>query len=150
MRRMILNMSSENKELSAFKKELRSLFSKSRKLEEVAVLIKDKLSESDESVSANDLKQRFKKFSEKNTFKEGDIVTWKEGLQDRNLPKENTPAIVVKVLTGDDVVLEESTTITAASPYFRNELDLLVGVISNGRFMISHQISSRFEHYKGK
>ena len=60
-----------------------------------------------------------------NTFFEGQIVTWKAGLQNRQAPDYCEPAIVTEVLPAP--IFDPSHN-TAGSPYFQEPLTLVIGV----------------------
>lgn len=136
--------------MSDSKKDLIQLISSSQDNKDEAKellkkLIKSSLADSDtKPVSKEELLKRYTKYNERYKFKAGDIVTWKEGLQDRAHPKANEPAIVIEII--DPPILDETK--DAGSPYFRNYYDLVLGVIVKEKFLISHHISNRFKPYK--
>lgn len=83
-------------------------------------------------------------FLTKEDFKVGQIVKWKKDLKNRKLPQKNQPAIVVRVL--DEPIV--STDDESSSPYFLENLDIVLGVMSNdGTFLTFYYDSSRFESY---
>lgn len=100
--------------------------------------------EIDKPITKEELLTRYMRYKKKYSFKEGDIVKWKEGLQDRTTPKMNEPAIVVEVLKEP---IFDSTN-DAGSPYFRNAYDLILGVVRKDKFLTAYYVSSRFELYK--
>ncbi len=86
-----------------------------------------------------ELKARYARLCKKYVFQPGDIVQWKAGL--RNKSSEGL-FVVIEVL--DAPVLD--TSCEAGSAYFREPLDLLLGLISHGGdFLLYHYDSRRFE-----
>ena len=78
-------------------------------------------------------------------FEVGQIVKWKKHLNNRKLPRENQPAIVVNVLDKPIVSSDDE----AGSPYFLEKLDIVLGVMSKeGIFLTFYYDSSRFESYE--
>lgn len=93
---------------------------------------------------AEELKSRQRCMAEKHEFVPGQLVWWKEGLKNRQHPGEGEPAVVVSVLR-EPVYDEEGD---SGSVYFREPLDLVVGVIlDSGRFRCFHVDSRRFAPY---
>lgn len=88
------------------------------------------------------LKEAFRIFSEENTFKPGDLVEWKPGMQNR---RTVGPFIVVKVL--DEPVFGEHE--SAGTHIFREPLDIVCGICdsNDGEFMCFHMDSRRLRHY---
>jgi hypothetical protein len=81
----------------------------------------------------------------KEKFQLGQLVQWKENLQNRILPEEGQPAIVLKML--DEPIIQDNK--EPGSPYFREPLDIVLGVLdSKNRFITLYYDSSRFEVYK--
>jgi hypothetical protein len=79
------------------------------------------------------------------TFKVGDLVRWKEGFRNRNLPHDNEPAIVVEILPEPFFDLEASK----GSPYFREPLDIVLGLVHpDGSFLTYHFDHRRFEPHR--
>lgn len=77
-----------------------------------------------------------------NTFKVGDLVTWKTGLKNRKYPKKYQPAIVVAVLDTSITNIEDNS----GSPYFREPLDVVLGVLSEeGVFNTYYYDKRRFK-----
>lgn len=90
------------------------------------------------------LRDAFDSFLEKEDFKVGQIVKWRKDLNNRKLPRQNQPAIVVKVL--DEPIT--STDKESGSPYFLEKLDIILGVMyEDGTFITLYYDSSRFESY---
>ncbi|MCT7958971.1 hypothetical protein [Laspinema palackyanum] len=83
-------------------------------------------------------------FLEKQSFKVGQIVRWKNNMKNRKLPYKNQPAIVVAVLNEPIINnLEDS-----GSPYFRENLDIVLGIlVNNNTFLTFYYDSRRFERY---
>jgi hypothetical protein len=71
----------------------------------------------------------------------GDIVCWKDGLKNRKRPAYGEPAIVIEVLK--EPVFEGTD--DAGSPYFREPLTLVLGLLNGDDFLIFHYDGRRFE-----
>ncbi len=81
----------------------------------------------------------FRKLNEKNTFKPGDIVNWKVGLQNK---MSTGPFVVVEVFKVPVFDLEGSS----GSPYFREPLNLVLGhFVADTEFIIGYYDSRRME-----
>lgn len=91
-----------------------------------------------------DLQRRNTNLGQKHTFKVGDIVRWKEGLKNRKVPNEKLPAIVVEVL--DKPIYDEKAEV--GSTYFREPLDIILGMIIKGDLITFHYDSRRFEPFE--
>jgi len=78
-------------------------------------------------------------------FTKGQFVKWKKGLKNKKLPYEDQPAIVLDVL--DKPIYGEYD---PGSPYFREPLDLILGMGEDDDFLIFHYDKRRFEPYKLK
>ena len=107
------------------------------------------LSFSEENISnpketALKLKECFKLFKVENNFKEGQLVSWKKGLKNRNLPRYDEPALVIKVL--DEPIFSDET--ESGSLYFREPLDMILGVIINQEFQIFYYDKRRLKPFK--
>ena len=93
------------------------------------------------------LKSVCKSFLKKESLEVGQIVKWKEHLQNRKVPHKNQPAIVIAIL--DKPVI--STDNDFSSPYFLENLDIILGIIvKNGTFFTFYTFyydSRRFEPY---
>ena len=75
----------------------------------------------------------------------GQMVVWKPGLKNRRLPAYGQPAMVVERLTIS--ILDHET--EAGSPYYREPLDMLLGILHrNGDFLVYHFDSRRFQPYE--
>jgi len=80
-----------------------------------------------------DLQKKYALFLRKDTFRVGDLVTWKPGLTNRRYPRNGTAGVVTRVYP---VPLKDSSKSEAGSPYFNEELTVAVGVIdSDGDFV---------------
>ncbi len=90
------------------------------------------------------LKVACKNLLQKETFEIGQIVKWKNSLKNRRLPHNNQPAIVVEIL--DEPVV--STEDEVGSPYFLENLNIILGIIvDDGSFLTFYYDSRRFEAY---
>ncbi len=78
-------------------------------------------------------------------FKVGDLVKWKNGLKNRKLPKKYQPAVVVAVLDTPILNIEDNS----GSPYFREPLDIVLGVVSeDGVFNTYYYDKRRFTSFE--
>ncbi len=94
-----------------------------------------------------DLQRLNTNLGQKYQFKVGDIVHWKDGLKNKRIPDYKLPAIVVDVL---EVPLYDEK-VEVGSPYFREPLDFVLGIIIKGDLLTFHYDSRRFELFeKGK
>lgn len=86
---------------------------------------------------------RYAAFVERSSFVPGDLVQWKLGLRNKQLPDYGVPAVVVEVF--------EPLTDTfhgPATPYFRERLDITLGVLdSDDDLVVFHFDSARFERF---
>ncbi len=79
------------------------------------------------------------------TLRPGQMVTWKPGLKNRRFPAYGQPAIVVERLTIP--ILDHEA--EAGSPYYREPLDVLLGILRrDGDFLVYHFDSRRFQPYQ--
>lgn len=120
-----------------------------RKLEELAASIDVRTKSSDYDVGGakkiEPLRERFQSLTAVHVFKAGDIVKWKEGLKNRRRPKINEPAIVIEYRPVADVFTDEKD---AGTPYFREPLNLVLGLIDDGELYIYHFDGRRFEPWR--
>ncbi|NJL52758.1 MAG: hypothetical protein HC930_12085, partial [Hydrococcus sp. SU_1_0] len=80
----------------------------------------------------------------KEDFKVGQIVKWKKNLDNRKLPRQNQPAVVVRVLDEPIISPEHEP----GSAYFLEKLDIVLGVMAKDEtFLTFYYDSSRFESY---
>lgn len=92
-----------------------------------------------------DLQERKKFFETHPIFKPGDIITWKEGMQNKTIPDKDVPGIVINNFF--PALRDEERDVTSA--YFNEQLDIQVGFISkNNEFVIFSHDSRRFKLYK--
>ncbi len=92
------------------------------------------------------LRERYQLFQRGHDFAPGDLVTWKAGLKHKRFPRYGQPAVVLEVLATP--VLDHQD--EAGSTYFREPLDLVVGVIweedpGRGELIAFHYDSRRFQ-----
>jgi hypothetical protein len=82
--------------------------------------------------------------TEKHSFKEGDLVVWKQGLKHKQVPDYGVPAVVIKVL--EEPILDNEAPL--ASPYYREELDILLGILDDDDDLLCfYYDSKRFEPF---
>lgn len=94
--------------------------------------------------TASKLQECFELLNVENDFQEGQLVSWKKGLKNRRRPKYDEPAIVIKVL--EQPVFSEET--RSGSPYFREPLDIILGVLVNEQLEIFYYDKRRLAHFK--
>lgn len=81
------------------------------------------------------------RYQEYYVFKPGDIVRWKADMKNKKRPAYHEPAVVVEVLYDPVMDLKDS-----GSAYFREKLDLVLGLVDDdGDFILFHFDSRRFE-----
>jgi len=95
------------------------------------------------------LKENLQLLLKTNKFEVGQIVKWKKGsqnsLRNKEFPLDEQEAIVVEVL--DNPVLHPEA--ESGTPYFREPLDLVLGLIDkDGDFITFYYDSRRFEPVK--
>lgn len=95
---------------------------------------------------ATALKQRFDSLNTRHSFKPGDLVRWKTGMQNRVCPSPNKPAIVLEVLPAPILDTEKDS----GNVYFGEPLDIVLGFFwesepHRGDFIYAHVDSRRFE-----
>ncbi len=82
--------------------------------------------------------------TESHIFKKGDLVVWKKGLKHKQVPDYGVPAVVLKVL--DEPILDNEAPL--ASPYYREELDVLLGILGEDDDLLCfYYDSKRFEPF---
>lgn len=92
------------------------------------------------------LRERYHQLKEvRHDLRVGMVITWKPGLSNRRLPLCGKPAVIVEML---DAPLFD--TAEAGSTYFREPLDLIIGVFieageHRGDFMVFHANSQRYQ-----
>lgn len=88
------------------------------------------------------LLQRFAALQVKHRFRPGDLVQIRPGLRMEKFPYDGEPGIVVEVL--DSPIFDTSK--NSDSPYFRDKLDIIIGIIhADGGFLRFHMSSDRLE-----
>lgn len=84
------------------------------------------------------------RYLERDRFAVGDIVRWKAGLRNKQLPEYETPAVVVEVL--DEPIVDSLH--GPETPYFRERLDIALGVLDpEDDLVVFHYDSARFERF---
>ncbi len=87
------------------------------------------------------LKAAAELFEERNALEVGMLVQWKPGMSDKKKPLYGEPAIVLEVLSQPIYDTEAK----CGSPYFRQPLDIILGVLDqNNDLLILHNDSRRF------
>jgi hypothetical protein len=76
----------------------------------------------------------------------GMLAVWKPGLKNRRFPRYGEPVVVVALLDTPIVNPDHES----GSPYFREPLDLLLGVVRGGdrEFLVYHADRRRFQLYE--
>jgi len=100
------------------KKRLAEIFASRQKLSEP-------ISEEKQKELADKLLPLHSNFLKNYEFKEGQLVVWKEGLQNRARPRLKEPALVIELLKepGFDTDKDSGT------PYFCEPLNMIIGVL---------------------
>lgn len=114
-----------------------------KKIIEGAVGNKEKRNNNSPEVTIEKLTQLKQSLDKVHDFKVGDIVKWKQNLKNKSIPEYDEPAIVLALL---DEPLMDSTK-EAGSIYFREPLDIVLGVLSNDEMMCYHYDKRKFEPY---
>lgn len=87
------------------------------------------------------LRDRQRQYTATEQFRVGDLVMWKDGLDNRTVPRPNHPAIVTRVYPAP-IFCGESR--SAGHPLFREPLDIVVAHLDeDGDFMEFHLDSHR-------
>jgi len=122
-------------------KEIEELV-KQRLLEDMPVPV----SENTRKEIAEKLPLAYQAFHEKREFKEGQLVEWKEGLKNKVRPRLREPAIVMELLKTPEFDKERDS----GTPYFREPLDMIVGVIeeNEGNLLCFHVDKRRFKPFE--
>jgi hypothetical protein len=93
------------------------------------------------------LREAQEALTERHDFRPGQLVEWKTMLRNRQLPEYGQAAVVLEVL--DEPVVNESE--PADSPYYREPLDLILGVIDgDGDVAAFHFDGRRFKSLVGR
>ena len=126
--------------------------SKAKELLELLELLEPRMEKAEEKEDTiyseediSNLVKLNKSFLKPHNFTKGQLVKWKRGLKNKALPHENQPAIVLDIL--DTPVYGEND---PGSPYFREPLDLILGINENDEFLIFHYDKRRFEPFEQK
>jgi hypothetical protein len=72
-------------------------------------------------------------------FQPGEFVRWKEGLKTKRRPLEGEPAVVIEVLK--EPIYDPKDEV--GSTYFREPLDLILGVLGDEGELISYYFDKR-------
>ena len=88
------------------------------------------------------LKELVDRIDQHNVFSKGQFVRWKPGLKNRKVPEYDEPAIVIGVLLPP--ILDPSE-IAAASPYFQEPLNLVIGLFHDDDLLEFRVDGRRFE-----
>ena len=74
------------------------------------------------------------------------LATWKPGLKNRRFPRYGEPVVVVTLL--DTPIINPGD--ESGSPYFREPLDLLLGLVrgDDREFLVYHADRRRFQPYE--
>jgi len=92
-----------------------------------------------------DLRERKKSFETSPTFKPGDVIVWKEGMSNKNIPEYDIPGIVINNFYP---ALQDHDT-EVVSTYYNDILDIQVGFITKeNEFIIFAHDSRRFKVYE--
>ncbi len=81
-----------------------------------------------------------------NAFRKGQFVRWKPGLKNRKFPEYGEPVIVTGVLPTP--ILDPSEN-AAASPYFQEPLNLVIGIFQDDDLLEFRVDGRRFEPADG-
>jgi len=77
-------------------------------------------------------------------FKVDQFVEWKPGLKNKIRPRINEPAIVIQLL--EEPLIDEKQ--DSGSPYFREPLDMVIGIIQDNGLILFHVDKRRFKPYE--
>jgi hypothetical protein len=88
------------------------------------------------------IKELFDRLHRPNRFAKGQLVKWKPGLRNKAFPDYGEPAIVMAVLA--DAVFDASEN-SAASPYFREPLTIIIGTYADDDLVEFYVDGRRFE-----
>jgi hypothetical protein len=94
------------------------------------------------SVDTDRVRAIYDSYTQHHEFRPGQMVEWKPGLRNKRLPDYGQPAVVQDVLA-EPVI---NTADPADSPYFRERLGLILGVLDgDGDLMFLPFDASRFQ-----
>lgn len=96
---------------------------------------------------AEKLSSAYQAFHEKHEFEKGQLVEWKEGMKNKLRPRLREPAVVMELLEPPEPDVERDS----GTPYFREPLDMVVGVIEKNEenFLCFHVDKRRFKPFSG-
>ena len=86
----------------------------------------------------------FRRLEESHIFAKGQVVKWKPGLKNRNVPEYGQPAVVTCVLS--KVIYEE--TAGSGTPYFMEPLTIIIGFHHEDDLVEFYVDGRRFEPYE--
>lgn len=92
-----------------------------------------------------ELKERASRlfYDKPESFKQGAIVVWKEGLKNKKYPEYDEPAYVIKDLLKEPIISPEDE---SGSTYFQEQLDLVLAILDDDDdFTIFHYDHRRFK-----
>ena len=99
------------------------------------------------SVKTDSLKEKLAVFQKTNTFKVGDLVVQKSGMDTKKGTDQENPGIVVEILSEQIISGQEKST---GNQFYREPLDIIIGEIAtenDGEFVLYHFDSRRLEHF---
>ncbi len=85
----------------------------------------------------------FKRFEESHVFTKGQVVKWKPGLKNRNVPEYGQPCVVTGILSRP--IYEDNA--VSGSPYFMEPLTLIIGCYHEEDLVEFHVDARRFEPF---
>jgi hypothetical protein len=83
---------------------------------------------------------RSRLLEEKHTFVPGQPVRWKKNLKNRRKPAYDEPAIVIELLPQPVFDTKDEG---ASSPYFREPLDIVLGLVDDDNELVAYHFDSR-------
>lgn len=84
-------------------------------------------------------------YAETTRFKPGQLVCWKPLMQNRSIPVDEEPAVVISHLKKPVISPDNES----GSPFYREELDLIIGVLDEEyNFLRFYVDSHRFERWQ--
>jgi hypothetical protein len=130
---------------SLINQQLKSQLSSSNLEKVLALLNETGIEEQYDADYCQKLIEVYQKLLEPHEFKVGDLVKWKQGLKSKKLPYMNQPAVVIQLLEKPLINrLDEE----AGSPYYREPLDIILGVFDDeDEFLMFYYDKRRFEPY---
>jgi hypothetical protein len=106
--------------------------------------IDDAVSADPPAVNAERLQEARSAYEQRYDFAVGQLVRWKAGLRNKQLPEYGQPAVVVDLF--DEAIVNVAE--PADSPYFRERLDVVLGVFDGDTdFALFHYDAQRFEPF---